>query len=41
MPFGKRSSQGGGDSGLIRQIFNLDDLSFHGNIACGILVRFH
>ena len=40
LPLNKRLSQGRSDPGLIMQNFNLDNLSFHWNFACGILVRF-
>jgi hypothetical protein len=37
----ERPAKGGGDPGLIGQIFNLDDPTFHGSFACGALFRFH
>ena len=37
-PFGERPPQGDGDSGLVGRILKLNDSSFHGNFACGILV---
>lgn len=37
-PCRKRPAKGGGDPGRIGQILNLDDSTFHGSFACGVLV---
>ncbi|MEO7409736.1 MAG: hypothetical protein ABIU10_00235 [Sphingomicrobium sp.] len=40
-PFRKCTAKRSGDPGLIGKIFNLDDSTFHGDFACGVLVRFN
>lgn len=40
-PFRERTAKCGGDPGLVGQILNLDNSTFHGNLAGGVLFDFN